>query len=105
MNSSETITSLLTPAEMGRELATRVKNLRLLQGWKRDTLAERSGVSAASLKRFERTGQTSLENLLRLAHTFACLQEFDQLFRPPAAKSLTELEERSTHNTRKRGRL
>ena len=97
--------TLVTPAEMGKVLATRTANLRLLKGWKRTTLAERAGVSAASLKRFETTGRTSLENLLRIAHALARLDEFDQLLRPPTAQSMTELEQRATQATRKRGRL
>ena len=102
---SHTVLTLLTPGEMGKALGNRAKAIRLLKGLKRDTLAERAGVSAASLKRFETTGQTSLENLLRIAHALARLDEFDQLLRPPTAQSMTELEQRATQATRKRGRL
>ena len=97
--------SLLLPADAARMLADRVKALRLLRGWKRATLAERSGVSAASLTRFERTGLVSLESLLKLAHALGRLPEFAELLRPPEAQSIAELEARYSRPARKRGRL
>ncbi len=42
-------------------------------------MAERSGVSLGSLKRFENTGKISLEFLLKLMHLLGRLHEFDQL--------------------------
>ena len=42
-------------------------------------MAERSGVSFGSLKRFESTGKISLEFLLKLMHLLDRLNEFDQL--------------------------
>lgn len=102
---AETNPSLMLPADAGRLLAERVKTLRLLRGWKRSTLAERSGVSAASLKRFETTGQVSLESLLKLAHALGRLPEFAELLRPPAAQSIAELEGRYSSPPPKRGRL
>jgi transcriptional regulator with XRE-family HTH domain len=101
---AEKIIQLQTPEEVGRTLARRVKELRLLAGWKQATLAARSGVTLASLKRFEYTGKASLENLLRLCHALGRLDEFDQLLRPPAAQSLAELEARTSVPMPKRGR-
>jgi transcriptional regulator with XRE-family HTH domain len=97
--------SLMLPPDVGRLLAERVKTLRLLRGWKRATLAERSGVSAASLKRFETTGQISLESLLKLGHALGRLPEFSELLRPPAAQSIAELEGRYSRPLPRRGRL
>jgi len=95
----------LSPAEMGKALADRAKALRLLKGWTRKTLAERAGVSAASLKRFETTGKASLELLLKVAHALARLKEFGELLQPPPAQSIAELERRATTRVRKRGRI
>ena len=97
--------SLVGPGEMGRSLADRVKTLRLLKGWKRDTLAERAGVTAASLKRFETTGKASLELVLKVAHALGRLDEFGKLLQPPAAQSIEELERRAAKPIRKRGRV
>lgn len=95
---------LHTPEEVARQLAERIKALRLRRNWKRATLAERSGVSEASVKRFERTGHVSLENLLKLAFTLDRLEELTSLFAPAPAASIEELEA-SQENAPKRGRV
>ena len=95
---------LITTAQMGPALAQRLRELRLLENWSRKTLAERSGVSPASLERFERTGKISLESLLKLTHALGRLHEFEKLFQPPLAQSIDELEKLRTRHVRKRGR-
>jgi transcriptional regulator with XRE-family HTH domain len=100
-----TTLSLVSPTEMGKSLAERVKALRLLKGWTRNTLAQRSGVTAASLKRFETTGKASLELVLKVAHALARLDEFSKLLQPPTAQSIEELEQRVAKPVRKRGRI
>ena len=97
--------SLVGPAEMGKSLADRAKALRLLKGWTRNTLAQRAGVTAASLKRFETTGRASLELVLKVANALARLEEFGRLLQPPAAQSIEELELRAAKPARKRGRV
>jgi transcriptional regulator with XRE-family HTH domain len=96
--------TLLTPTEMGMSLAERAKALRLLKGWTRDTLAGRAGISPASLKRFETTGQASLELVLRVAHALSRLEEFGKQFQPPPAETIEQLERRAATPGRKRGR-
>jgi transcriptional regulator with XRE-family HTH domain len=95
---------VLTLEETERRLAERVRVLRLFAGWKQATLAERSGVTLASLRRFEGTGKASLTNLMRLVHALGRLDEFDELLKPPAARSLAELEARTSRPLPKRGR-
>jgi transcriptional regulator with XRE-family HTH domain len=97
--------SLHGPAEMGKSLADRAKFLRLIKGWTRNTLAQRAGVTAASLKRFETTGKASLELVLKVAHALARLEEFSKLFEAPAAQSIAELEQWTAKPTPKRGRI
>ena len=96
---------LIEPVETGKALAERVRTLRLARRWTRDTLAMRAGISAASLKRFETTGKSSLELVLKTAHALSRLHEFNELFAPPAARSIVELEERAALRVRKRGRI
>lgn len=96
--------ALHTPEDVARQLAERVKALRLRRNWKRATLADRSGVSEASLKRFERTGRISLENLLKLAFALDRLHEMTTLFDPAPATSIKELEAQQD-SAPKRGRL
>jgi transcriptional regulator with XRE-family HTH domain len=97
--------TLLTPAEVGQQLAQRLRALRLAKNLTRATLAGRAGVSAASLKRFESTGRASLELVLKVAHVLGRLEELSELFPPPPARSMEELERRAAAPPRKRGRL
>ncbi len=68
-----------TPSEMMDTLKTKFKQRRKALGYTQPELAERSGVSLGSLKRFERTGQISLESLLKLAFVLGCLEGFNGL--------------------------
>src|SRR6202012_1017076 len=97
--------SLETPEQVSRKLAARAKALRLARGWKQVTLAERSGVSLASLRRFEESGRVSLQSLLDLAFALNRLDDFDALIQPPRAASLAELEAAEKRPARKRGRI
>lgn len=45
-------------------------------------MAERSGVSLGSLKRFESHGKISLESFLKLVHLLGRLEEFSHLLNP-----------------------
>jgi len=101
----KTIPHLQSPAEAQQLLGRRLKQLRLQIGFKRATLAARSGVSARSLQRFEDTGEVSLRNLLLLAHALGRLSEFVELLELPAAKSLAELEARDSKPPPRRGRI
>jgi len=69
-----------TPHEIGKELAMRHKALRKQLKLSQLEMAERSGVSLGSLKRFETTGQISLESLLKLAHLLDRLEDFKSVF-------------------------
>ena len=101
---SESLLVLRSPVDLSEELAERVRRLRLDRNWTRATLAERAGVTVASLRRFETTGNSSLELLLKVAHALDRLHELDSLFRPAQARSMAELEQRTAHPERKRGR-
>jgi transcriptional regulator with XRE-family HTH domain len=97
--------SLETPEQVRQTLAARVKALRLAKGWKQATLARRSGVSLASLRRFEESGRISLQSLLELAFALHRLDDFAALLHPPRASSLAELEAAEERPVRKRGRI
>ena len=92
------------PEELAVELGAKVKALRLLAGWKRVTLAERAGVSVASLRRFESTGRGSIMLVLRVAFSLGRLDEFGGLLNLPPAASIADMEQRLAVNIRKRGR-
>lgn len=69
-----------TPSEVSKNLAKRHKLLRKKLRLSQKEIAERSGVSLGSLKRFENTGKISLEALLKLAHLSGRLKDFDSIF-------------------------
>lgn len=96
--------SLTTPAELAATLAGRLRTLRLEQGWKRDTLAERAGVSPSSLRRFETTGKGSFDLVLRVAFALGRLRDVEEVFLPTPVSSIAELERRHQRRVPKRGR-
>jgi len=73
-------------------LADRLRLVRVDAGLSQAALAQRSGVSLASLRRFERTGQIALASLVKLALALRREADLDALFQPPPLQSLDELE-------------
>ena len=56
-----------TAEELDAALAQRIRNIRKRRSISQEKLAQMSGVSYGSIKRFESTGQISLVNLTRIA--------------------------------------
>lgn len=71
-------------------LVERVRARRKEQGLSQKQLAARSGVSYASVRRFETEGEISLSSLMRIAQVLDCMQDFDALFR---TKKIIDLKE------------
>jgi len=67
------------PFDVMLMIAKRHQVLRKKAGFSQQELADRSGVSLGSIKRFERTGLISLESLLKLSHLLNRLDDFDKL--------------------------
>ncbi len=95
--------SLNTPAKVARKLALSVRRMRLEKNWKQSTLAERSGVSLPSLRRFETKAEISLASFLKLVFSLDRLDEINDVFKELPAASLRELEEKTSGPKRKRG--
>lgn len=70
------------PYDFLLDIAARHKVLRKQAGFSQSELAQRSGVSLGSLKRFERTGQISLESLLQLTDVLNRLNDFEAILQP-----------------------
>lgn len=79
------------PTDILKETALKLRQLRKQKKWSQAELANRSGVSLGSLKRFESIGQISFSSLLNLAHTLSKLSEFENLFEEEERQSLKEL--------------
>lgn len=79
------------PADILLELGQRAKEARLALGWTRKTLAERSGVPEATIKRFEAKGLVGTAALIDLAIALDMLPGFESLFSPKPVRSVAEV--------------
>jgi transcriptional regulator with XRE-family HTH domain len=90
--------------EMQKLIAEQARRLRLEHNLSQQTLSERSGVSYGSLKKFEQTGQISMESLLKLAIILGRMDDFKLLFAPAPLASALSLDQLIESGKRKRGR-
>jgi transcriptional regulator with XRE-family HTH domain len=93
-----------TPQELLKKIAGKARDKRLSLDLSQQTLSEKSGVSYGVLKKFERTGQISLESLLKLAMALGSMADFDTLFAPEKPEAVLSLDKLMEHGKRKRGR-
>jgi transcriptional regulator with XRE-family HTH domain len=70
------------PRDVRIQIADKHRNLRKQRGLSQIELAERSGVTLGSLKRFETKGQVSLESLLKLVFVLGRLSDFEGVLKP-----------------------
>ena len=80
-----------TAFEIDKDLAGRIAKLRKRKKLSQSALAEKSGVSFGSLKRFEQTGDISLQSLTKLAIALDIDDELDQLFSKVPFASIDEV--------------
>jgi transcriptional regulator with XRE-family HTH domain len=91
-----------TESDLLKDISEKVKQLRLSQDLTQKALAEKSGVSLGSLKRFETIGEISLKSLIKIAYVLGSVQSFDLLFQlPQEFQSLNQV--KSLLRPRKRG--
>lgn len=74
-----------------RDLAKREKKRRKSMKITQKDMAQRTGVSLGSIKRFEQTGEISLHSLLKIAFVLDCLDDFDHLFERKFYRSVEEV--------------
>ena len=79
---SNKMLSLLTASQAQESIAKNLRTKRLGTGLTQAGLADRSGVSLPSLRRFEQSGNISLESLLKLLMTLNSLEQFVQSTEP-----------------------
>ena len=100
--------NISTPSSMMQTLKEKFKERRLTLDLTQEGLAKKSGVSLGSLKRFENSGQISLESLLKLALVLECLDDFSVIAQKKKIQphSIDELLKTSkTAKTKKRGSI
>lgn len=95
--------NILTPNDVAKQIAARVKARRLELNLTQEGMAARAGLKFATYRRFEQTGEISLKGLLQIGFALNILSEFDALFAQKQYKSLDDvLNEQSV--IRKRGK-
>ncbi len=80
----------LTPQMATKHMVDRVIDKRKKMKYTQKDLSKRSGVSYASIRRFETTGEISLRSLMLIAVVLDCLKDFEQLF---AGETITNLKD------------
>ena len=80
-----------TPSDIMLRLAKRLKSIRKRKKITQKVLASRSNVSYATLRKFEQTGQISLESLIKLSMELEVISEINSLFTHPVYGSIEEV--------------
>jgi transcriptional regulator with XRE-family HTH domain len=80
-----------TPSDIAVRLAGKIKRIRKRKKITQKQLAARSNVSYASLKKFEQTGQISLESFIKLVMELGLIDEINSLFEQPVYSSIEEV--------------
>lgn len=79
------------PNEIQMEIAGNVKARRKEKKMTQKELSERADVSLGSIKRFEQTGEISLNSLIKIAFALNCQDDFEQLFSQKQFATMEEL--------------
>ncbi|NOY71718.1 MAG: helix-turn-helix transcriptional regulator [Gammaproteobacteria bacterium] len=97
--------SLLTVSKAQKKLAENLRARRLSTGLTQEGLANRSGVSLPSLRKFEQKGGISLESFLKLLMVLDILEQvvLATEFEQAEFLSIDEVLESSKKTTRKKG--
>lgn len=83
---------VITPQSMAQKLAEKEKTSRKQLKLTQKELSVRSGVSYASVRRFENSGEISLFSLLKIANVLGVLEDFNALFTRKAITSLKDFD-------------
>ena len=91
-------------ADSLRALGGRAQRLRLVRNLTQEELARNAGVGIKALRRFESTGQGTLQNVVRVAVALGVQDAFGALFEAPRFTSLAEVEAQEAAVARRRAR-
>ena len=84
--------------EINTEIAERMVQLRKRKKLSQKSLALRSGVSLGSIKRFEQTGEISLQSLTKIAIALEVEGELEELFGKVPFASIEEVIQAQTRS-------
>lgn len=82
----------LTEQSVINGLVERVKKKRKQMKLSQKLLSQKSGVTYASIRRFETTGDISLSSFLKMAHALDSLKDFEGLFKGQTITNLKDYE-------------
>ncbi len=80
-----------TPSDIALKLAKKMKSIRKRRKITQKQMAARSNVSYATLRKFEKTGQISLESFVKLTMELGLTNELNDLFSKPVYNSIEEV--------------
>ena len=80
-----------TAEELDQKLARRVRNIRKRRSISQEKLAQMSGVSYGSIKRYEASGQISLISLTKIAMALESADELRTIFTQVPYKDIQEV--------------
>lgn len=80
-----------TPSDIAIILAQKMKGIRKRRKITQEQMAARSNVSYATLRKFEKTGQISLESFIKLTMELGLTNELKDLFSTPVYNSIEEV--------------
>ena len=80
----------MSAPQLTRHVAGRARAARLRRAWTQQELADRSGMSLSSYRRFERSGEIAFLSLVRVAIALDAAEELAALF-PEQPRSMDEL--------------
>lgn len=88
---SKKLIKLQLPGQVRIDVAQREKARRKRLNLTQEALAQKSGVSLGSLRRFEQTGEISFASLVDLCYVLGCQEDLAALFSAPAYRSIQEV--------------
>ena len=80
-----------TASEVQLATALKAKNRRKRLNYSREKASDISGVPAATIRKFEDTGEISFRQFLMLLQAYGDLSMTDKMFENPPAKTMDEL--------------
>nr|WP_290982988.1 helix-turn-helix transcriptional regulator [Halomonas sp.] len=71
---------MLAPGELSQQVGANARAARLAKNLSRKTLAQMTGISESTIKRFESTGQITLDSLVLIATALGTTRQIAELF-------------------------
>ncbi len=79
----------ISPKKAQTTIAERLKELRLQKGLTQKGVSERSGVSLATLRKFEQEGKISLGSFVKICMSLGCIENIIDALNTPQNKFKT----------------